>query len=388
MSKLLVKLFIKNYNDTKNPRVREKYGYLGSITGIIVNVFLAVAKYLIGVATNSIAITADAVNNLSDSVSCVITLVSFKMANMKPDKEHPFGHGRIEYVAALIVGFIVELMGYELIKSSIDKIRHPEAVVFSVPALIVLLISIGGKIWLAFFNSYLGKRIDSAAMSAVVTDSISDTTATTVTLISLIISIFTDLPIDGYMGIVVSLFILYSGFGILKESIGIILGTPPDKELVDELVEYIMSHEEILGIHDLVIHSYGATRTFASVHTEISADGDLLKAHDTIDSIERHVKEKFGIELVIHMDPIVTNDETTEKYYQLVHKIVKDYDSQLSLHDFRVVEGPTHTNLIFDIVVPYRYELTDKELTIKITELIKKLNDCYFPVITVDHSYI
>lgn len=388
MSKLLVKLFIKNYDDTKNPSVREKYGYLGSITGIIVNVLLAVAKYLIGAASNSIAITADAVNNLSDSVSCVITLVSFKMANMKPDKEHPFGHGRIEYVAALIVGFIVELMGYELIKSSIDKIKHPEAVVFSVPALVVLLISIGGKIWLALFNGYLGKKIDSAAMSAVVTDSISDTTATTVTLISLIVSIFTDLPIDGYMGIVVSLFILYSGFGILKESIGIILGTPPDKELVDELVDYIMSHEEILGIHDLVIHSYGATRTFASVHTEISADGDLLKAHDTIDSIERHVKEKFGIELVIHMDPIVTNDETTEKYYELIHKTVKDYDDKLSIHDFRVVEGPTHTNLIFDIVVPYRYKLTDKELMNEITELIHQINNSYFPVITVDHSYI
>lgn len=388
MSKLLVKLFIKNYDDTKNPSVREKYGYLGSITGIIVNVLLAVAKYLIGAASNSIAITADAVNNLSDSVSCVITLVSFKMANMKPDKEHPFGHGRIEYVAALIVGFIVELMGYELIKSSIDKIRHPEAVVFSVPALVVLLISIGGKIWLALFNGYLGKRIDSTAMSAVVTDSISDTTATTVTLISLIVSIFTDLPIDGYMGIVVSLFILYSGFGILKESIGIILGTPPDKELVDELVDYIMSHEEILGIHDLVIHSYGATRTFASVHTEISADGDLLRAHDTIDSIERHVKEKFGIELVIHMDPIVTNDETTEKYYELIHKAIKDYDDKLSIHDFRVVEGPTHTNLIFDIVVPYRYKLTDKELMNEVTELIHQINGSYFPVITVDHSYI
>lgn len=388
MSKLLVKLFIKNYDDTKNPSVREKYGYLGSITGIIVNVLLAVAKYLIGAASNSIAITADAVNNLSDSVSCVITLVSFKMANMKPDKEHPFGHGRIEYVAALIVGFIVELMGYELIKSSIDKIRHPEAVVFSVPALVVLLISIGGKIWLALFNGYLGKRIDSTAMSAVVTDSISDTTATTVTLISLIVSIFTDLPIDGYMGIVVSLFILYSGFGILKESIGIILGTPPDKELVDELVDYIMSHEEILGIHDLVIHSYGATRTFASVHTEISADGDLLRAHDTIDSIERHVKEKFGIELVIHMDPIVTNDETTEKYYELIHKAIKDYDDKLSIHDFRVVEGPTHTNLIFDIVVPYRYKLTDKELMNEATELIHQINGSYFPVITVDHSYI
>lgn len=388
MSKLLVKLFIKNYNDTKNPTVREKYGYLGSVTGIIVNVLLALAKYLIGVATNSIAITADAVNNLSDSVSCVITLVSFKMANMKPDKEHPFGHGRIEYVAALIVGFIVELMGYELIKSSIDKIRHPETVVFSVPAMVVLIISIGGKIWLAFFNGYLGKKIDSAAMSAVVTDSISDTVATSVTLISLIASKFFDLPIDGYMGIVVSLFILYSGFGILKESIGIILGTPPDKELVDELIEYIMSHEEILGIHDLVIHSYGATRTFASVHTEISANGDLLKAHDTIDSVERHVKENFGIELVIHMDPIVTNDETTEKYYQVIHKTIKDYDSELSIHDFRVVEGPTHTNLIFDVVVPYRYKLTDNELTIEITELVHRINDSYFPVITVDHSYI
>ena len=202
MSELLLRLFIKNHQDTKNPDVREKYGYLGSITGIIINIFLAAAKYLIGVITNSIAITADAVNNLSDSVSCVITLVSFKMANMKPDKEHPFGHGRIEYVAALIVGFIVELMGYELIKSSIGKIRNPEAVVFSVPAVIVLLISIGGKIWLAVFNRHLGKKIDSPAMSAVVADSISDTTATAITLISLVVSLFTDFPLDGYMGVI------------------------------------------------------------------------------------------------------------------------------------------------------------------------------------------
>lgn len=388
MSKLLVKLFIKNYQDTKNPSVREKYGYLGSITGIIVNILLACGKYLIGILTNSIAITADAVNNLSDSVSCIITLVSFKMANMKPDKEHPFGHGRIEYVAALIVGFIVELMGYELIKSSIEKIKNPEAVVFSVPAVIVLLISIGGKIWLAIFNNYLGKKIDSAAMSAVVTDSISDTTATTVTLISLIVSLFTDVPIDGYMGIIVSLFILYSGFGILKESIGIILGKPPEKELVDELVSFIMSHEEILGIHDLVIHSYGATRTFASIHTEISADGDLLKTHDTIDSIERLVKDKFGIELVIHMDPLVTNDETTEKYYQFVHKIVKDFDDTLSIHDFRVVEGPVHTNFIFDIVIPHGYKLSEKDLIAEINDRVHKVNENYFLVITIDNCYI
>ncbi len=388
MSKLLVRLFIKNYQDTKNPTVREKYGYLGSIVGILINILLAASKYIIGVMTNSIAISADAINNLSDSVSNVITLVSFKMANMKPDKEHPFGHGRIEYVAALVVGFLVELMGYELIKSSIEKIKNPEAVVFSVPAVIVLLISIGGKIWLALFNRYLGKKIDSPAMSAVVADSISDTTATAITLISLIVSLFTDFPLDGYMGIIVSLFILYSGFGILKESIGILLGKPPEKELVDELVDFIMSHEEILGIHDLVIHSYGATRTFASIHTEISSDGDLLRAHDTIDSIERLVKSKFGIELVIHMDPIVTNDETTEKYYQLVHKTVKDFDDSLSIHDFRVVEGPVHTNFIFDIVIPHSYALTEKELISEINDRIHKINENYFLVITIDNCYI
>lgn len=388
MSKFLVGLFIKDYSNTKNASVREKYGYLGSVTGIIINIILALSKYLIGTVTNSIAITADAINNFSDSVSCVITLISFKMAGMKPDKEHPFGHGRIEYVAALIVGFIVELMGYELIKSSVDKIRNPEPVIFSVPAVIVLIISIAGKLWLALFNRYLGKQIDSAAISAVFTDCIGDITATTVSLISLVISLFTDLPIDGYMGIVVSLFILYAGFGILKESIGIILGRPPSKELVDELIEFIMSHEEILGIHDLVIHSYGESRTFASVHTEIPADGDMLVAHDTIDTIEKKVMEKFGVELVIHMDPIVTNDEKVEGYYQLVHKTVKEIDDCLDIHDFRVVEGPTHTNFIFDVVVPHRYRLTDEELKDEISERVHMINSDYCLVITVDNCYI
>lgn len=388
MSKLLVRLFIKNYQDTKNPDVREKYGYLGSVTGIIINIILALAKYLIGTLTNSIAITADAVNNFSDSVSCIITLISFKMANMKPDKEHPFGHGRIEYVAALIVGFLVELMGYELIKSSIEKIRNPEEVVFSVPAVIVLVLSIGGKLWLALFNRFLGKQIDSAAMTAVFTDSIGDITATSVTLIALVLSLFTDLPLDGYMGIIVSLFILYAGFNILKESIGILLGTPPSKELVDELVEFIMSHDEILGIHDLVVHSYGATRIFASVHTEIAADGDLLSAHDTIDTIEKLTKEKFGIELVIHMDPIVTNDEKVESYYQLVHKSLKEIDDSLEMHDFRVVEGPIHTNFIFDIVVPHRFRLSEKELLRDINDRIHQVNENFCLVITVDNCYI
>ena len=388
MSKLLVRLFIKNYQETKNPVVREKYGYLGSITGIIVNIILALAKYFIGTITNSIAITADAVNNFSDSVSCIITLISFKMANMKPDKEHPFGHGRIEYVAALVVGFLVELMGYELIKSSVEKIKNPEAVVFSVPAVIVLVLSIGGKLWLALFNRFLGKKIDSAVMEAAATDSIGDITATTVTLIALVLSIFTDKPIDGYMGIIVSLFILYAGFNILKESIGILLGTPPSKELVDELVEFIMSHEEILGIHDLVVHSYGATRTFASIHTEIAADGDLLSAHDTIDSIEKLVKEKFGIELVIHMDPIVTNDEKVEQYYQLVHKTIKEIDDELDIHDFRVVEGPIHSNFIFDVVIPHRFRMTEKSLVAEINDRIHKINENFCLVVTVDNCYI
>lgn len=388
MSNILIRLFIKDYKNTKNATVREKYGYLGSIIGIIINMILALSKYLIGTLTNSIAITADAINNFSDSISCVITLFSFKMANIKPDKEHPFGHGRIEYVAALIVGFIVELMGYELIKSSIEKIKNPETVVFSIPAVIVLVLSIGGKLWLAIFNRYIGRKIDSAAMSAVFTDCIGDITATSVTLIALVLSRFTDLPIDGYMGIAVSLFIIYAGFGILKESIGIILGRPPSKELVDELVEFIMSHEEILGIHDLVIHSYGETRIFASVHTEIAADGNMLVAHDTIDTIEKKVMEKFGVELVIHMDPIVMNDEKVEEYYQFIHKTIKEIDDVLDIHDFRVVEGPTHTNLIFDVVIPHRYRFTDKELKAEIIQRVQAINANYCLVITVDNCYI
>lgn len=388
MSELLVKLFIKDSENIKSAVVRERYGMLSSVTGIVLNILLSAGKYLIGVITNSIAITADATNNLTDATSCIITLAGFKMANRKPDKEHPFGHGRIEYVAALIVGFLVELMGYELIKSSIGKIKNPEAVVFSIPAVIVLVMSILGKVWLAYFNQKLGKKIESPVMSAVVTDSIGDITATSVTLISLILSKFISFPLDGYMGILVSLFILYSGFGILKESIGIILGAPPSKEMVDELVDFIMSHEEILGIHDLVIHSYGASRTFATVHTEISSDDDIIKIHDTIDMIEKNVKDRFGIELVIHMDPIVTNNETVNKYYEMVHKVIKDIDSELNMHDFRVVEGNTHTNLIFDVVVPFGFRLSEKELIEKINSEIKKINENYYLVITVDNCYI
>lgn len=388
MTDLLLRLFVKDYKNTNSPVVREKYGTLGSVVGIVVNIILSVFKYLVGVISNSVAITADAINNLSDAASCIVTLIGFKFAGRKPDKEHPFGHGRIEYIAALIVGFIVELMGYELIKSSIDKIRNPEEVTVSLPVVTVLCVSILGKVWLSFFNRTLGKRIDSPAMSAVAADSISDSVATGITLASLVLSKFFGVSLDGYAGIIVSLFILYAGFGVLKETVSVIIGVPPSKELVNELVSFILSHEEIAGIHDLIIHSYGATNTFATVHAEISADEDMIKAHDTIDLIEKQVKENFGIELVIHLDPIVTEDEKINSLKELVMKNVLEISSEMSIHDFRVVDGPTHTNLIFDVVVPYSFKLSDKELIYILEKKMKAVNERFCLVVTVDKCYI
>lgn len=388
MSSLLVRLFIKDYDNCKSEKVREKYGLLSGFVGIFVNVMLTAAKFIIGSITNSIAITADAINNLSDAGSCIVTIAGFKMSGLKPDKEHPFGHGRIEYIAALIVGFLVELMGFELVKSSVTKIIHPEPVVFTVPAAIVLVFSIGAKLWLALFNRYLGRRIDSPALTAVVADSLGDITATSATLISLVLSIFTKLPVDGIFGVAVALFIMYSGYGILKETIGIILGAPPSKELVSELVEYIMSFDGIIGMHDLVIHSYGANRMFASVHAEFPSDADIMTAHDAVDLIEKGVREKFGISLVIHLDPLVVDDEKINSMRETVRRAVTEIDARLSIHDFRVVDGPTHTNLIFDLVVPFEFGMTSGELSETVDRKIKAVDRRYFTVITVESSYI
>ncbi len=388
MTDLLVKLFIKNSQNIKDTDVREKYGFLGSIVGIIVNIILSAGKYAIGVISHSVSITADAINNLADAASCIVTLVSFRLAGRKPDKDHPFGHGRIEYIAALAVGFLVELMGYELIKSSIEKIRNPEALTFSIPAVTVLAISILGKVWLFLFNRKLGNKIQSPAMLAVSKDSLSDTIATFAALVSLICSLFTNIPIDGFMGLIVSGFIIMSGFGILKESVGILLGAPPEKETVDTLVEYILSFDEIIGIHDLVIHSYGASRTFASIHAEIPADGSMLNAHDTIDNIEQEVKKRFGIELVIHMDPVETNNEKVNSLKATTVQIVRSISEELSIHDFRVVDGPTHTNLLFDVVVPHGFEMNADKLKKLINEKINENDRRYRCVITVDSCYV
>lgn len=388
MTDILLKLFVKNYKDTKNPDVRMKYGILGSAVSIVMNVILSAFKYAVGSITASVAITADAINNLSDAASGIVTLFSFKMANRKPDKEHPFGHGRIEYVAALAVGFLVELMGYELIKSSIQKILNPDKVVFSYGAIIVLAFSILGKIWMGLFNKKLGKAINSPAMIAVASDSLSDTAATFISLLSLLLSKFTDLPLDGFMGIIVSFFILKSGFEILKESIAIILGAPPSKELVDELVEQITSYDGILGIHDLVIHSYGETRMFGTVHIEFAADSDLLEAHETADTIEKEVKEKFGIELVVHLDPLITNDVRINALKEMVGKELKSIGNELTFHDFRVVDGPTRTNLIFDVVLPHEYNLSEEDVKTRLQSRIADIDSRYALVIMFDYDYI
>lgn len=387
MTDFLAKLFIKDSDNIKSPAVREKYGLLSSVTGIIVNILLGASKLIIGTISCSIAITADAVNNLSDAGSCVVTLIGFKMSGRKPDKEHPFGHGRIEYVAALIVGFIVEMMGIELIKSSVEKIRNPQQVIFSYAAAAVLVISILGKLWLALFNKKLGKKISSPALLAVATDSISDMAATFFTLIALVLSKFTTLPLDGIFGIAVALFIMYSGYGILKETIGIILGTPPSAEFVNELVAFIKSHDSVIGIHDLVIHSYGENRLFGSVHVEVPSDTDILYAHDQTDIIEREAFAKFGINLVVHMDPIVINDERINILKATATDAVKSIDESFSLHDFRVVDGPTHTNIIFDLVIPFDCKISKDELRQTVSEKMSEAVQNCFVVMTIEFDY-
>ena len=388
MTELILKKFIKDYKNVKEPSVREKYGILSGVVGVIINLLLSVSKFIIGTVSHSIAITGDAVNNLSDVGSSVVTLFAFKMASKRPDKEHPFGHGRIEYIAAFIVGLLVELMGFELIKSSVDKIIHPQEVVFSFVSAAVLLISIFGKLYLAIFNKNLGNRISSPALAASVKDSISDITSTGMTLAALILSQFTSLPLDGIFGVIVSLFIMYSGYGVLKESIGIILGAPPSKEFVDELVSFIKGFDDVQGIHALVIHSYGENRLFGSVHIEVPESMGIVISHDLADTVEAEVYKKFKMQLVAHIDPIVTNNENYDYLKSLIADVLCEIDETLSFHDFRIVEGTTHTNLVFDIVIPFDFKFSAKELSSLIQKEVLKQNETYFVVATIEYNYI
>lgn len=388
MTNFIIRKFIKNYEDVKNASVREAYGKLGSIVGIIVNLVLSVSKISIGSLFNSISITADGVNNLSDASSSVITLIGFKLAGKPADKDHPFGHARFEYISGLIVAFAILLLGTELIKSSFNKIINPEVVDFGNSMIIVLILSIVVKIWLSRFNGILGDKISSSTIKATSMDARNDVIATSAVLVSIIISKYTAFQIDGYMGVLVALFIIYSGINILKDIMNPILGELPDPGLISEIENKIMSYEGILNIHDLVVHNYGPNRYFATVHAEVDAKQDILVCHDLIDNIERDFAEDFDINLVIHLDPIITDDKEINHLKNLTHEILNSIDNKLSMHDFRVVKGTTHTNLIFDVVVPVDLEINTKELVYNIEKSIKEENESYYAVITIDKNYV
>ena len=386
MSNLLIKLFVKDYQNTENEAVRTRLGTLSGMVGILLNILLSVSKVIFGLITKSISIIADGANNSFDAISSIINLVGFKISGKPADDEHPFGHGRVEYVSALTLAFFILIMGVELIKTSVDKFRNPETVVFSVPAVLVLVFSILAKLWLAFFNRRIGKMINSVAVNAVVTDSLGDIAATSCSLIALVCSKFTDWPIDAVMGIVVALVIIYAGIDIIKGTMGPLLGEPPEKETVDRLEKLVMSYDGIVGIHDLVLHSYGHSKVYGSLHAEVPADIDILHSHDTIDLIEREVKRQLGIEISIHMDPII-NDERTHELKDMVCEIVTEICSDASMHDFRVVDGPTHTNLIFDVVLPRKSGITEEDFKKRVDEQVKKKDKKFFTVINIDRSF-
>lgn len=388
MISILAKRFIKDYKDMKSPHVRHSYGMLCGIVGIVLNVLLFIGKFLAGTISHSIAITADAINNLSDAGSSFITLAGFKLASQKPDPDHPYGHGRIEYLSGLFVSLLIILMAVELLKTSFDKILHPTETTVSPLVIIILVASILIKFYMSVYNSNIGKRIDSAALLATAADSRGDMLATLLVLISSCISYFYGIQIDGYCGLLVGLFILYAGFNAAKDTINPLLGKAPDKEYVDKIEEIVTSHDLILGIHDMMIHDYGPGRVVVSLHAEVPSDGDILEMHDLIDHIEHDLSEMCNCEAVIHMDPISVNDPETARLKEQIHTIIKSVDENLQFHDFRIVKGPTHTNLLFDVLVPYKFPMKDSELIVMIDRKVKELNPTYFIVVKVDHTYI
>lgn len=387
MVQLLARLFIKNYEQTDNPSVRQSYGVLCGGVGIGFNILLFIGKFLAGLISNSIAVTADAFNNLSDAGSSLITLIGFKMAGQKPDTEHPFGHGRIEYLAGLLVSLLILLMGVELVKSSGAKILRPEATDCTPVVAGILIASILIKLYMYLYNRSTGRKIDSAAMMATAADSFSDMLSTSVVLIATLIGKFTGLQIDGWCGLLVGFFILYAGFGAAKDTISPLLGQPPQKEFVEKIESIVQSYPQVLGIHDLIVHDYGPGRVMISLHAEVPASGDMLHLHDTIDNIERELHRELHCDAVIHMDPVMNDDEETQALKKQVTSCLHELDEMLNLHDFRIVKGPTHTNIIFDILVPFKFPLSDAEISQFMEEKIHSISASYYAVINIDKDY-
>lgn len=388
MIQFLIRHCIKNYEDTTNVKVRENYGKFSGAVGIASNLLLFAIKISTGLLFHSIAITADAVNNLSDSASSVVTLVGFKLSGKPADAEHPYGHARIEYLSGLIVSFSILVLGLQLVRSSFDKILHPESAEFSFIMVAVLIVAILIKVWQGTFYRKVGRSIGSPAIEATAADSLNDVFATGAVLAGTVITRLTGFNLDGYMGMVVAAFIMVTGVKLIISTSNPLLGMAPSKELVDSIYSKIISYDGILGIHDLNVHNYGPERCFASVHCEVSASQDIMVSHDIIDNIERDFLTERGIHLVIHLDPIVTDDERTNQLKKQVQQIVSRISPEITMHDFRVVWGTTHSNLIFDICVSFGFEIGDTDLVQRITDGIHALDPTYHAVITVDHDYV
>lgn len=388
MINFLAKIFIKDYKNIESPHVRNAYGSLCGVLGIILNILLFGVKLLAGMLSGAISIMSDAFNNLTDAASSLITLLGFHMSNQKADKDHPFGHGRIEYISGLVVSLLILIVGFELAKGSVEKIISPEEVEFSVVTVVILVVSVLVKAYMAFYNYVVGKKISSAAMKATSTDSLSDSVATSVVLVCLIISAIFSVNIDAYCGLAVSVFILFSGIRSAKETMDPLLGLPPTKEFIDRISTIVFSHEGVKGIHDLIVHDYGPGRTMISLHAEVSADSDMLETHDMIDNIEKELREKLLCDAVIHMDPIITDDETVNEVKEKISALITCIDHRLTIHDFRMVQGPTHTNVIFDIVVPFDLKKSDNDIKADIEVIVKTIDKSYFSVVNIDKSYV
>ena len=388
MIKLLTKLFIKDHENVTNAAVRRAYGTMCSLYGIFLNLLLFAGKYFAGVISGSVAITADAFNNLSDAGSSIITLLGFAIAGKKPDPDHPFGHGRAEYLAGLVLSAVIILMGFELVKSSFEKILHPEPISSGLLPAIILVCSILVKFYMCLYNRSVGKKINSAAMQATATDSLSDSVATTVVLLSMGVSYFFHVNIDGYAGLLVAVFILYAGFNAAKDTVSPLLGQAPDPEFVQQVADIVTAHPEVVGIHDLVVHDYGPGRVMVSLHAEVRGDGNIFDLHDAIDTAETELKEQLGCIATIHMDPIEADNTEIRQMRAAVAEKLKELDDVISIHDFRMVPGPTHTNLIFDAVVPADYKKSDEELAASIRQQIHQTWPDRYAVVSIDHSYI
>lgn len=391
ISNFLVKMFIKNSDDIKNSNVRNAYGSLAGIVGIIVNVILFSIKFIVGLAVGSIAISADAFNNLSDAASSIITIVGFKLADKPADKEHPFGHGRIEYLSALIVAFLVMLVGLEFIKTSFGRILNPSTVTFEIIPFLFLVISIFFKFWLFVFNRKIGNKINSGALKAAATDCLGDVFTSTTVVISFLLSKFISFPLDGYMGIIVAFAILIAGYKLVKETLNPLLGESPSKELVDSIKNKLLSYQHISGVHDLIIHNYGPGRILGTVHAEIPADIDIMEIHNIIDRAEREISKEFNMHLVIHMDPICIMNDDIKEVHDFIDSLIKSTDKFISFHDFRVIIGDDKNNLFFDVVINHSIVKKDEEIT-ELVDFLKSATNKIYPeyniIVTVDYDFM